>query len=169
MPMLYILRHAKAAALAAGAEDFDRPLAERGIEDAAALGQRLGDEGFAPALVLCSAARRARETLAGILPGIEGECHIEIRADLYTFNANAVLYRVSELPADIGSVLVVGHNPALEETARVLAGHGATGAMIALGKSFPTCAFAELSVAGDSWSSLGPKSAALERLITPDR
>ena len=97
MLRLYFLRHAKAKT-DADLTDIDRPLAERGRLDAAQMASRLTDWAEGPNLVLCSAAQRARETLAGIIPSLNGNILINIEVRLYTFDPTEVLGRLAEIP-----------------------------------------------------------------------
>ena len=111
MLRLYFLRHGKAKS-AADLADIDRPLAERGHQDAAQMGRRLVDWGATPSLVLCSAAQGARETLAGVVPSLNGNTRIEIEEALYTFDPNEIVQRIIQIPDTDTDVLLIGHNPA---------------------------------------------------------
>jgi len=166
MLRLYFLRHGKAKT-AADLADIDRPLAERGHHDAALMGRRLSDWGAAPSLILCSAAQRARETLAGVIPSLTGDTRIDIEARLYTFDPNDVLARLTKIPDADPEVLLIGHNPALEIATGVLAADGSPTAMRQLSTKFPTCALAALEFTTDNWAALGPNTGRLARLSTP--
>src|SRR5256885_142937 len=109
---LVILRHAKAERPAAVADE-DRPLTQRGHADAAAAGAWLAARGYRPELVLCSPAKRTRQTWRGVAVALTGpgapDVHFE-RA-LYYGSAEDALDLVRQVPATIGSVLLIGHNP----------------------------------------------------------
>ena len=166
MTRLWLLRHAKAGPWSAN--DFARELAPRGRRNAPKMGEQLAALECAPGRVLCSAARRAVETLSGVLPWLPGDFSVEVLNRLYAFNPNAVLQCLRELPPDAGDVMVVGHNPALQELALHLAGSGEPEALEALRGKFPTCAVAELEFAdsphGGGWAE---GSAHLRRVLTP--
>ncbi len=167
MVTLYLLRHGKAKS-AANLEDIARPLAERGHQDADAMGARLAGCETKPSLVLCSTAQRARETLAGVLPHLDRSYTIEIEEGLYTFEQEVVLKRLQAIPKAHAAVLFVGHNPALETLTGSLCADGTPSAMKQLAIKFPTCALAELRFTTDDWASIGPKSGRLMQLATPN-
>ena len=166
MTRLWLLRHAKAGPWSAN--DFARALAPRGRRNAPRMGEKLAEAKCAPRRVLCSAGRRAVETLSGVLPWLPADLSVEVLHRLYTFNPNAVLQCLRELPPDAGDLMVVGHNPALQELALHLAGSGEPEALAALHGKFPTCAAAELEFAASphagGWAE---GSAHLRQVLTP--
>jgi phosphohistidine phosphatase len=157
---LFLLRHAKSSWDEEGLADRDRPLAGRGRRAAKAMARHLKDEKIAPELVLCSPARRTRETLERIGPS--GEVRIE--DDLYGASATGLLGRLQEVPDEVESVMLIGHNPAIEELALGLAAGGAR--LEDMERKFPTGALATLTVP-DSWRELGPDSAELVAFVAP--
>jgi len=166
MVTLYLLRHGKAKT-AANLDDIARPLAERGHQDADAMGARLAGCEIKPSLILCSAAQRARETLAGVLPHLGGSYTIEIEEGLYAFEQEVVLKRLLAIPKRHAAALLIGHNPALESLTGSLSADGTPSAMRQLTIKFPTCALAELRFTTDDWASIGPKSGRLMQLSIP--
>lgn len=142
MTRLWLLRHARAAPWPA--DDFARALAPRGRRNAPEMGRRMAAAGCAPARVLCSAGRRAVETMCGVLPALPADFRVDVLRQLYAFSPEAVLDRLRALPQDAGDLLVIGHNPALRELALCLAGSGEPDAFLILRGKFPTCAVAEL-------------------------
>jgi phosphohistidine phosphatase len=169
MPQLFVLRHAKSSWDDPGLDDRDRPLAPRGHRAVALLAEHLKSAGIAPSLVLCSPARRTRETLAGVDPG--GETLIE--AELYGASASTILERLQRVPAGTDSVMVIGHNPAMQVLVLRLArgahtnGHGAEDSDLAsVERKFPTGALATLTF-DCAWSNLAPGVAALTALARP--
>jgi phosphohistidine phosphatase len=159
---LYLLRHAKSSWKDATLADHDRPLAGRGRRAATAIGRRMRAEGVEPQLVLCSTARRARETLARIEPAL-GRGAVKVERQLYGAGAEDLLARLRRLPDDVESVLVIGHNPGLEELARDLAGSGSD----ALGAKYPTGALATLELAVESWRALDRGGGELIGFVRP--
>jgi phosphohistidine phosphatase len=147
MPTLYLLRHAKSSWDDPGLADHDRPLAPRGLRNAEVLAAHLRAARIVPGLVLCSTARRARETLAAVLPAFAGETEILVERGLYGASADELLERLHAVPEAVGSAMVVAHNPGLEELASRLAGEEAP-------ERLPTAALVELS-AGGTWAMLG--------------
>ncbi|HEY6778105.1 MAG TPA: histidine phosphatase family protein [Thermoleophilaceae bacterium] len=160
MKRLFLLRHAKSSRDDVALADRDRPLAPRGRRAAEVMARHLRDEKISPALVLCSPARRTRETLEAVAPS--GEVRIE--EELYGASGTELLELLQDVPDEIESVMLVGHNPAIEELALGLAADGAR--LEDMERKFPTGALATLSVP-DSWRELGPGSAELVAFVTP--
>lgn len=108
------------------------------------------------------------ETMCGVLPSLPADLRIDVMPRLYTFSPGYVLQCLHELPEDIGDVMVVGHNPALQELALHLAGQGEEEAFAVLHGKFPTCAAAELEFPNlphaANWDE---GSAYLRRVLTP--
>jgi phosphohistidine phosphatase len=163
--VLYLLRHAKSSWDDPGLEDSDRPLAPRGRRASALVAEHLRGDHVAPALVLCSSALRTRETLAAILPALEGEVEIRIEDRLYLAGADALLARLNEVPDSLPSVLLIGHNPSIQELALTLAGRG--DGLDRLRERFPTGALATLGIPTGGWSGLRPRAAVLESFVLP--
>jgi phosphohistidine phosphatase len=116
-----------------------------------------------PAQVLCSTARRARETLDGVAPG--GEVFVE--RELYDASTTTMLERLKRVPSGTPSVMVIGHNPALQTLVLRLAGdNGSNDDLAMVRRKFPTGALATLSFECD-WSALEPGSATLVGLVRP--
>jgi len=146
-------------------EDVDRPLAARGARAADRMRQYFDAKEIRPELVLCSSALRTRETLGRVLPGLGPEMTVRIEPSLYSFEADQLLDRLREVPGDVGSVMLIGHNPAMQELGSVLAAEGDR--LDELRKGFPTAALAELDVPVGSWEELKPGSGRLERFVLP--
>jgi phosphohistidine phosphatase len=113
--LLYVLRHAKSSWDDPTLDDRDRPLASRGRRDAQRLAGFLQRESVAPALVLCSSSLRTRQTLAAILPSLEGDIQVLVADGLYGADVEQLLERLRALPDSVPSVLLIGHNPGLHE------------------------------------------------------
>lgn len=138
MLQLVLLRHAKAAADSETGEDFDRALAARGREDAPVVAKALADAGAQPQLVLVSAAKRTRETwelVSTAFPGVE----TRVLDELYHATAETLLHMVEH--ASVDRLMIVGHNPGLQELAIRLARRN-TPLDAAVRTKFPTCAAA---------------------------
>jgi phosphohistidine phosphatase len=161
----WLLRHAKSSWDDPEMEDVDRPLAPRGARAADRMRDYLDAEGIRPELVLCSSALRTRETLGRVLPGLGPELTVRIEPSVYSFEADQLLDRLRELPANVRSVMLIGHNPAMQELASLLAAQGDR--LDDLRKGFPTAALAELDVPVGSWDELTPGSGRLERFVVP--
>jgi phosphohistidine phosphatase len=161
---LLILRHAKSSWKDAGLADHDRPLAPRGRKAAKVMAEHLRTERPAPELVLCSSARRTRETLERIAPGLGQEVAVRIEPELYAASAQRLLERLRAVEDGVESVLLIGHNPGLEELAISLVASGSK--LAAIKRKYPTGALATLEFAG-RWRDLQPRSAELRDFVTP--
>ena len=163
MKRLFLLRHAKSSWDDPGLDDRDRPLAPRGRRASELIAGHLRREGIAPSLVLCSSARRTRETLERVIPALDAS-DVSMEDGLYGASSGGLLERLREVPEDIESVMLVGHQPAIQELALDLAGDGAELARVRA--KFPTAALATLLFAGE-WSELAPGSAELVAYVKP--
>jgi phosphohistidine phosphatase len=171
MPTLFVLRHAKSSWNNASMADHDRPLAPRGQRAAEALAAHVGaltasSPDGPPAIVLCSTARRAQETIEPLRPRLPAGTTVLIEDDLYGASAPAIVARLRQVPEATPSVLVVGHNPGLEDLVRGLGTDGAPDLIARVRAKFPTGAFATLSFAGP-WEHLGSEAARLEGFVVP--
>ena len=119
-----------------------------------------------PALVLCSTALRARDTLEPLRERLPPDTDVRIEGDLYGASAAGLLARLRGVDEATGAVLVVGHNPGLEDLARGLAGAGDAGLIARLHAKFPTGALATVSFSGP-WTELGSGPARLEAYVVP--
>jgi len=160
MKTLLLLRHAKAGI---GAPDRDRGLTGRGRRQSAAAGRYLAAEGLLPELVLCSDARRTRETLAGLV--LESGTPVQVAPALYDGHTPDVLALAREAPAAFSRVLVIGHNPSISEAGRLLAREGDPAALARLAYGMPTAGLAVLKFDAADWSAIG--AGALTRLVRP--
>ena len=158
---LYLLRHAKSSWDHPELADHDRPLAKRGRRATKALARYLREHEIAPELVLCSTARRARETLERIEPAL-GTPSVRYESELYAASAGALLERLREVPDEVSSVMLIGHNPGIEELA-----HGLAGPAPELGAKFPTGALAMLTLTGARWRDLDRGGARLVGFVRP--
>jgi phosphohistidine phosphatase len=168
MLSLALLRHAKSSWDASDLEDFDRPLNARGRAAAPVMGDALREFPFAPEIILCSPAKRTRETLHLIDPNLsEPRDDVCFEQQLYLTNAETLLERLRHVPATAKTVLIVGHNPGLHELALMLAGRGDAKSISRLEDKFPTAALAILTFPQTAWRDVGPASGYLEGFITP--
>lgn len=145
MKTLLILRHAKSSWKDESLPDHDRPLNKRGQRDAPRMGEILRQEGFQPDLVFSSSAVRARETARLALEAAAFNGNVEYRQDLYAFEPGAYLHLLSQLDDSIDQVLIIGHNPAMEELLTGLTGEH---------QAMPTAALAHLELPIERWSQL---------------
>jgi phosphohistidine phosphatase len=124
MDRLILFRHGKAEADSASGEDFDRRLAPRGVRESAEMGAHLADLGFLPDLVLVSPAARTRETWAAAEQNFP-KAKARFDDDLYHADSGSIRHEAQRAGAGRGTVMVVGHNPGLQELAVQLLTEGA--------------------------------------------
>jgi phosphohistidine phosphatase len=167
MRLLYLLRHAKSSWDDPAMPDKNRPLAARGWRSTALLAEHVRAQGIAPAVVLCSSARRAVETLDGIKQALEIDVQTSIEDELYGADCEELAHRLHQFPSTMPSIMLIGHNPELQRLAVMLARSGEAGALDRLRDKFPTCALATLEVPTAGWHELGSGSARLVALVTP--
>ncbi|MEU1040165.1 SixA phosphatase family protein [Streptomyces sp. NPDC005551] len=163
---LVVLRHAKSA-WPEGVPDHERPLGPRGRRDAPAAGRALAAADCLPDLVLCSTAVRARQTWD--LVAAQWGTPPSVRHDprLYGAGWADLLAAVREVPDPVGTLLLIGHNPALAELVLTLAGDGLDDTVEEVREKFPTSAVAVLAWHGDGWRDLAPGTALLTDLTVP--
>jgi len=163
---LLLLRHLKSSWDDPTLRDHERPLAPRGIKAGNALQAYLRDEDVSPQLVLCSSATRALQTWDAVRPAFMAEPEVIVTDELYMASPDDVLHRVKAVPETVGTVMVVGHNPTIEELAAGLAGDGDPDALDRLAAKYPTGGLARLTVPS-TWRDLSWESARLDAFVVP--
>lgn len=146
MKKLLLVRHAKSNKEGAAFSDQDRPLAERGRRDLDKMGKRLAKHGVKPDLILSSPALRALATADAIARQLDCKHDIVVNDELYASQADGLLEVIHGLDDKLKYVMLVGHNPALDELAHRLSNKI---------DHLPTCAIAKFNFAAESWSSIG--------------
>jgi phosphohistidine phosphatase len=173
MLTLALLRHAKSSWDNPGLDDYDRPLAKRGKKAAPEMGAALAAMGLRPDLIICSGAARARATLDLVLKKLGAPVPEVVYDDaVYMATPGALLARLHRIgPSETGEmprhVMLVGHNPGLEELALLLVGSGAADDTARMAEKFPTAAVAVIGFNADSWGLIAPGAGRLEHFLTP--
>lgn len=165
MLRLILVRHAKSAWDDPGLSDFDRPLARRGLEAAAWIGDTLAQRGLLPERIVCSTARRTRETLELALVGMPANWAADVvwSETVYDLRDRDYVPLISDQGGSAKVLMIVGHNSAMEETARALTPRGD-----AIG-SFPTGGIAAIDLDAPDWVSLVPGSGRLVHFLRPPK
>ncbi len=166
MARLFLLRHAKAGWAQPGMRDFDRALEPSGTADEEAIGAAMRANGYVPDLTLCSTAVRARQTLEGIAGHTDTGRVIYLDA-LYSEDAASYLAAIRENGRS-GSLLVIGHNPMMEDLATAASAGGDIEARALLGHGFPTSGLAVISFEG-GLESAAPGAGRLDAFLRPPR
>ncbi len=159
MKTLLLMRHAKSSWKDSELDDHDRGLSGRGKKDAPRMGELLKEENLLPDYVVTSSARRARKTAdhVALASGLRGECRLT--EELYMAGPDKILEVIRQTPDSCERLLLIGHNPGLEEFLEQMTGTYSP---------LPTAAVAHLEFDTNSWQSLALDSAAeLIRLWQP--
>lgn len=169
MKTLYLMRHAKAASDGGPSRDRERPLNKRGRAATPLVGAYMTAHGLAPQRILCSDAARTRETLDLLLPGLSPDIATDLRSDLYLAGVHTVLKLVRRLPDDVGTAMILGHNPGLESLADTFADRNRSDqdALTRLEQGFPTAALAVFDFDIDQWQEAGPLRGRLTDFVIP--
>lgn len=164
MTTLFLLRHAKAKWAEPGSRDYDRTLDPTGKADAETVAAAMLLAGHLPELVLCSGARRARETWDAAARHLQVE-DVRYLDGLYSSDAAGYL-EIIRSAGEAAKVLVVGHNPMMEDLALALSHDGETEAMAAVAGGFPTAGLAVIRFSGPLCA-IAPEDGYLEEFIAP--
>jgi phosphohistidine phosphatase len=163
---LVLLRHAKSSWKDTSLPDDERPLAPRGRRAMKLVTQHLRAGDLAVDLVLCSPARRTRQTLDGIRGGLRGVPEVRFVREIYEATPTELLEIVQYVDGRYATVLLIGHNPGMQELASGLVSGGDEAALARLREGFPTAALATLSCEVD-WPDLSWRAAWLESFVRP--
>jgi phosphohistidine phosphatase len=166
---LVLIRHAKSA-YPHGVPDHGRPLAGKGRRNAQAAGRWFVQEGPRIGLVLCSDATRAQHTweiVRSELVRAGVDAPVRLAPELYGASPSDVVALLRELPAEVATAAVVGHEPTMSGTALLLAGSTSDpDAFRQVKVKFPTSAIAVLRF-GVAWPGIAPGSGSLESFVRP--
>lgn len=167
MKTLYLLRHAKSSWDDPSLADHDRPLAPRGRAAAPRMAVWLRTEARRPDLVICSSAARARETWDLVARELQPVPEVDVRRALYDADPTKVIELVRGASDQVDTLMLVGHNPALEEAAAMLAGDGEPQALETMQAKFPTAAVAEITFDVARWNEVVRHGGHLTRFVRP--
>ena len=168
---LVLLRHAKSD-WPDGVPDHERPLASRGRRDAPAMGRWLRAEGCGPDHVVCSTAVRTRQTWELVRSELDGHPKTVFEARAYAASTRELADLVTDTPAAAKTLLLISHNPGIEDLALTLAAdatsakHGQTDDLDRMRAKFPTAAIAVFEWSG-GWDRHSLRTARLTRFVTP--
>ena len=143
MKTLLLLRHAKSSWEDTALPDHDRPLKPRGIKAARRIGRLIRQQNLIPERILCSTATRAKETLRLVEEEFPQLAATEFIAGLYHCQPGEFITALQSVEATVNSVMIVGHNPGMEEWLQILIGKPET---------MPTGCLVQLAVPLDDWS-----------------
>jgi len=158
MKTLFLLRHAKAENAAPGSTDLNRALNERGKTEAEAIGTFLKKQDLKFDFVSCSTAVRARETAELVLAAAELAPNLRYDERIYEAGPLRLLEVISESEKDGSAVLVVGHNPGMEELLRILTGRN---------EQMATGTLAKIDLNAGEWNKVREGDASLDWIVKP--
>lgn len=165
---LVLVRHAKSDQHpAAGVDDHERPLNERGRRDAPALGRWLSAGVGAPDLVLSSSALRAQQTWQLAVAELAAVPALQVLPELYLASPGTVLAIIRKVAPDVATLVIVGHEPVQSTLTKALAGPGSDPqSLTAMAAGFTTSAVAMLEIGGP-WEALQLHGARLTGFTAP--
>jgi phosphohistidine phosphatase len=167
MRRLMLLRHAKSDRSQPDMRDHDRPLAARGEAAAAQIGAYMARHDLLPDGVLCSTAVRTCETWRLVAKALPKPILTVYEARLYEAAEDAIFAVLRETADDIHSLLVIGHNPGMQDLAHHLIASGEVEARERLREKFPTGGLAIVDFAFDDWKRVHRSAGRLDRFVTP--
>ena len=167
MLTLSLLRHAKSSWSNPTLPDRERPLATRGVTDAPLMGKAMSERGIDPELVLCSSARRTRDTLELVLPELRVEPKVVYVDALYHASPEQMLEMLHAIQLGANRVMMVGHNPEIQAFALDLVGAGPKHFRDRLSTKYPTAGLAVINFAAGLWTSVTVNSGTLNLFLSP--
>ncbi len=165
MKSLLLFRHAKSDWDNLELKDFDRPLNQRGDKAAKRMGRWMNENGIRPHWIVCSTAHRVQQTLQGlrghlVIPDVQ----INHQDGLYLASVSTLLEVMAQCPRDGGAVMLMGHNPGLEDLLLYLCGPGLP--LSDKGKLMATATLAQVHLPND-WQQLAPRCGKLQQITRP--
>ncbi|WP_162826689.1 SixA phosphatase family protein [Pseudolabrys taiwanensis] len=167
MRRLLLFRHAKAERPEFGMDDLARALVERGRKDAGRIGAFMAAHALMPDRVLVSPAARTQESWKYLSVALKPAPAATTVERLYDATPHAILAAIKDVPASAHTLMVVGHNPGLQEVALMLIASGDIEARERLHEKLPTAGLVIIDFAFDDWGKLHPESGRLERFVSP--
>lgn len=168
MKILGLFRHAKSDWNDAVARDFDRPLNKRGRKGAAAIGRHIGEHGIRWQRVLASPAVRVTQTVEIAAEASRTKPPVIWDRRIYLASSATLLDLLRELEGDPKAVMMVGHNPGLEDLIfDLVPDDGSSPLRDLVEEKFPTAAYAVLELPIDSWADITEGAARLVHLVRP--
>ena len=149
MKSILILRHAKSSWKHPDVNDHDRPLNKRGKRDAPLMGELLQDKHLVPDFIISSTAKRARSTAKAVAKAAGYKGEINFNQSLYAAPPTAYIDVLHDLSNEYARVLMIGHNPGLEQLVNMLSGEEHT---------MPTCSLVHVQLRINSWTEVDYKT-----------
>ncbi|RVU38495.1 histidine phosphatase family protein [Hwanghaeella grinnelliae] len=168
MLTLFLLRHAKSSWSDPILDDYERPLNARGKRSAPVIGAYMEEHRYAPRLILCSGSRRTRETLGLVLPYLHDDADIRLEEAMYAaHDGEALLQRLQALGNGPDKVMLIGHNPAVQDLTTRLCEEGDETDLSRLRQKYPTGALSVIQLDAVNWRDAGSTPGRLIDLALP--
>lgn len=158
MKTLLLLRHAKSSKDDPALRDFDRPLNDRGKDDAKLISRFIRESNISPDLVISSPAKRATKTTELVLKAAGLKINVAFDERIYEADVHRLLTVVSQIEPPRSVVMFVGHNPGFEDMVEVLAGRTTR---------LPTASLAQIDLTVEEWNQVRAGAGKLKWLVTP--
>src|SRR5436190_17791042 len=158
MKTLLLLRHAKSSWADASLKDFDRSLNKRGLKDMKTVGKFIRSSGICPELIISSPAERARQTAELLLKWSSLKAELRFDERIYEANVDRLLEVIAHVEDSCETVMLVGHNPGMEDLYSILTGQMA---------HMPTATLASIELPVDNWSKVRARGGRSKLLIAP--
>lgn len=158
MKQLFLLRHAKSSWDDPALDDFDRPLNPRGKKAAPLMGRVIKERKINPELILCSTAKRTKQTIKLVNETAKFDADVTFTNAIYHASANQLIDLIRKQKPSVNSILLIGHNPGLEDFIQVLTGKF---------EPIPTAALVQIDVSAEQWSGITNGDNQLAWIVRP--
>ena len=165
MKKLLLLRHAQTLSTG-GLPDIERKLTPKGKEDALALGRTMKNNGYQPDLILCSSAKRTKETLNHVMETLE-KCAIKIIPGIYNGTRKDLFRLIQNVNDDVKTLMLIGHNPVIHTLIATLSLEKSTALMNRLMSGYPPGTISTLNCPCKKWADIQVKDNPLTNLMSP--
>ncbi len=168
MRTIYILRHAKAGkANKSILDDHERPLTKKGVDACKLLAKYVNENEIFPDMVICSTSKRTKRTAELVLKSIADKVPVHMTSKLYLASVTEIISLIRKQDDSIKKIMIVGHNPGLQELCLLLVKEGARDNIKKMKEHFPPGAMAIFEIDIKKWDEVKQRSSALKDLVLP--
>ena len=167
MLTLTMLRHAKSSWGDTSLSDKERPLNGRGKSQAQQMGTHLTQKEIEPELIICSTAKRARQTLKQIMTHWQTNANVIYEDRLYLASTNSIVTLLAEHGSSVSHIMIIGHNPGFHQLASTLADTGDENDLATLSQRYPTATLCVIKSKAEQWKNIDQNTGELAIFTTP--